>query len=85
MIVLHNLRDFLAHWQYKDWLPRVYPRRYPCVLKKEWRGCGIMGDELVHYIAYPPATKSGVDAFAAGIEATWHIIECGKRRTKCST
>ncbi len=82
MKLIHSDAEYEAFYQYAPvYKPKRFPKRYPCVVKKECEDVGVAGGAWVHYVVYFPRFNEAAssreeleDAFLLGLRAEWKVV-----------
>ena len=70
-MLINNAQEFENFYPYDKKYIEEYPKEYPCVVKVESEGGGLMGDYKQVYIAYYPKNLNYRDTFLAGLTYNW--------------
>jgi hypothetical protein len=73
---VNNRQEFEAFYHYAGYKPKVYPEKYPCLVKKVYRDGGLGADYYAHYVTYFPEKQFNnfEDAFTQGVESEWSYL-----------
>ncbi len=74
MKVINNKEEYEEFSPYGKQFIKNYPKEYPCIVKKEWTNCGIMGDHQEVRVAYYPKYVSINAAFYKGLDYNWETL-----------
>lgn len=74
-MIINNKKEFENFYPYSKDQIDEYPKKYPCVVKIENEGGGLMGDYLQVYVAYFPEKKTSYESFLCGLNNPWKILK----------
>jgi len=76
-VIINSKEGFNQFYHYYNggkYLPKKYPKSYPCICKKEEHDGGLGGCSVAHYVVYIPYLLDTLEAFLAGLDAEWEYL-----------
>lgn len=72
---INNKKEFEEFYPYDKQYIDEYPKEYPCIVRWDTQGGGLMGDYKQVYIAYYPNNLSPNKSFEEGLFYEWELLK----------
>jgi len=74
-MIISNKKEFEKFYPYEKKYIAEYPKEYPCIVKLETEGGGLIGDYKQVYVAYYPKTLTANNSFFEGLYYEWKPLK----------